>query len=229
VSVRFVAHPSREVQAQALAGAVADDLRAALDARGVARLAVPGGTTPGPFLTRLGALPLDWDRIAVTLTDERWVPTSSDRSNQRLLSQTLFRGPAAAAEFVPLYGAASEPAQAMEAICASLARIALPLDVAVLGMGEDMHVASLFPGADRLAAALADDAPPAMALRAPGAGEARVTLTAPALNAARKAYLLIQGPAKRAALARAQAADPLSAPVRVVLDRDGPTEVCYAD
>ena len=230
MTARLVEHPSREAQAQALAEAVAADLRAALDARGVARIAVPGGTTPGPFLTRLGGLPLDWDRIAVTLTDERWVPTSSDRSNQRLLSDTLFRGPAAAAAFAPLYGATAEPAQAMDAICASLGRIALPLDVAVLGMGEDMHAASLFPGADRLAAALADDAPPAMALRAPGAGEARVSLTAPVLRAARKAYLLIQGPAKRAALARAAAAkDATEAPVRVVLDRDGPTEIFYAD
>ncbi len=230
MTARLVEHPSREAQAQALAGAVAADLQAALDARGVARLAVPGGATPGPFLTLLGDQLLDWDRIAVTLTDERWVPVSSDRSNQRLLSNTLFRGPAAAAEFVPLYGATAEPSQAMAAICAALDRIALPLDVVVSGMGEDMHTASLFPGADRLSAALADDAPPAMALRAPGAAEARVTLTAPVLRGASKAYLLIHGLAKRAALDRARAAaDAMAAPVRVVLDRDAPTEICYAD
>jgi 6-phosphogluconolactonase len=229
MTAHLIEHASRAEQAQALASAVAADLQSVLQARGVARLAVPGGTTPGPFLTLLGAAPVDWDRIAVTLTDERWLPTSSDRSNQRLLGETLFAGPAAAAEFVPLYGATHDPADSIDAIHASLKRIALPLDVIVLGMGEDMHTASLFPGADRLAAALSDDAPPAMALRAPGAGEARVTLTAPVIRGAGKAYLLIQGAAKRAALDKAAGARIEDAPVRVVLDRTGPTQVFYAD
>jgi 6-phosphogluconolactonase len=219
----------RAAQAAALAEAVAADLSAALRARGRATLAVPGGTTPGPFLTALGDRSLDWERIAVTLTDERWVPVSSDRSNQRLLAETLFRGPAAAAEFAPLYGATAEPADAMGAICATLKRIALPLDVVVLGMGEDMHTASLFPGADRLAQALADGAPPAMVLRAPGAPEARVTLTAPVLKGAGRAYVLIQGPAKRAAMEKAATLPAGDAPVRVVLDRAGPTTAFYAD
>jgi 6-phosphogluconolactonase len=228
MSWTMVGHDSREAQAAALADAVAADLQAALDAKGRATLAVPGGTTPGPFLTALGGKPLDWERIAVTLTDERWVPVSSERSNQRLLAATLFRGAAAGAEFVPLYGATAEPADAMGAICTALERIALPLDVVVLGMGEDMHTASLFPGADKLAQALADDAPAAMALRAPGAEEARVTLTAPVLKKAGKAYLLIQGAAKRAALEKAAGAKLADAPVRAVLDRGGPTEAFWA-
>jgi len=223
-------HPSRDAQAQALAEAVAADLRAALSARGRATLAVPGGTTPGPFLTLLGAMPLDWEHVGVTLTDERWVPPSSPRSNQRLLSETLFKGAAAAAEFAPLYGATDDPADGLSAVAITLKQLILPLDVAVLGMGEDMHTASLFPGADRLRAALADDAPPVLALRAPGAEEARVTLTAPVLQAAKTAYLLIQGPGKRAALAQAQAAKSAEdAPVRVILDRSGPTTIHYAD
>jgi 6-phosphogluconolactonase len=229
MTAALVAAPDRPAQAAALAEAVAADLRAALAARGRARLAVPGGTTPGPFLTRLGAADLPWERVGVTLTDERWVPTSSDRSNQRLLGETLFAGPAAAAEFVPLYGATQDPAESIDAIRASLDRIALPLDVIVLGMGEDMHTASLFPGADTLASALAPDAPPAMAVRAPGAAEPRVTLTAPVIRGAGAAYLLIQGAAKRAALERAADARIEDAPVRVALDRTGPTQVFYAD
>lgn len=230
MSVTIVERPNRAALAEALAEAVAADLQAALDARRRATLAVPGGTTPGPFLTALGGMPLNWERVAVTLTDERWLPVSSDRSNQRLLAQTLFRGPAAAAEFVPLYGATAEPSDGMPAIVRALEQIVLPLDVAALGMGEDMHTASLFPGADRLRAALAPDAPPAMALRAPGAAETRVTLTAPVLRRAGTAYLLITGPAKRAALEKALAATDIeAAPVRAVLTRTGPTTIFYAD
>ncbi len=230
VETAIEAFPSREALAEALADRVAADLKAALDTRGRGTLAVPGGTTPGPFLAALGAKPLNWERIAVTLTDERWVPTSSDRSNQRLVGETLFRGAAAAAEFAPLYGATAEPAQSMDAICASLDRLVLPLDVVVCGMGEDLHTASLFPGADKLRRALADDAPPALAMNAPGAPEPRVTLTAPVLRGAAHAYLLIVGAAKREALARAEAeTDEEAAPVRVLLTRTKPLTVFYAD
>jgi 6-phosphogluconolactonase len=216
--VEIVEHADRETLSRALAERVAQDLRAALDRRGRATLAVPGGGTPGPFLTALGGMALNWDRVAVTPTDERWVPTSSERSNQGMLGRTLFTGAAAAAEFVPLYGATAEPAQAMDAICASLSRLILPLDVVVAGMGDDMHTASLFPGADHLRAALAEDAPPAMAMRAPGAAEPRVTLTGPALRRAGRIYLLITGDEKRQTLARAAGRDAETAPVRTLLD-----------
>jgi 6-phosphogluconolactonase len=205
-------------------------LRAALAARGRATLAVPGGTTPGPFLTRLGQAALDWERVGVTLTDERWVPAGDPRSNQRLLAETLFAGPAAAAEFVPLYAGTPEPEMALDAIAMSLGRIVLPLDLCVLGMGEDMHTASLFPGALGLEAALAPEAPPVAALRVPGVKERRISLTAPVLRGAGQVMLLIRGAAKRAALERALAArSAREAPVRVVLDGPAPVTVHYAD
>ncbi|MBR28271.1 MAG: 6-phosphogluconolactonase [Rhodobacteraceae bacterium] len=219
-------YASRALLMTGLADLLADRL-SALTRTGRARIAVPGGTTPGPMLTRLGAAPLAWDRVAVTLTDERWVPTSSDRSNQKLLAGTLFAGVAAAAEFVPLYGGPREPDDALGGIAASLASLCLPLDIAVLGMGADMHTASLFPGGVGLAAALAPDAPPVAAIRAAGADEPRITLTAPTLAGARERHVLIAGPDKRAALDRAlEATDPAEAPIRVVLD--GAT-VHYAD
>lgn len=225
----IVTLPAEEL-GRALAERVAGDLRAALTSRGRARLAVPGGTTPGPFLTALGTADLDWERVAVTLTDERWVPTGDPRSNQRLVAETLFRGRAAAAEFVPLYGATAEPADSLSAIATALSQIALPLDVAVLGMGGDMHTASLFPGALGLAAALKGDAPPVAAITAPGAAEPRITLTAPVLSGAGKRYLLIRGAEKRAALDRALTAQgPEEAPVRVVLDAPGGATIFHAE
>jgi 6-phosphogluconolactonase len=84
-------------------------------------------------------------------------------------------------------------------------------------MGADMHTASLFPGADLLAQALAADAPPVMALRADAAGEPRITLTAPVLKGAFHTHILITGPEKRAAIERAATLPERDAPVRAVL------------
>lgn len=201
-----------------LAEIVAGELRTALDQHAHATLAVPGGTTPGPFLTALSDADLDWSRVRVMLTDERFVPESSDRSNTRLLRGTLLQNRAAAAMLVPFYREADAPEDVLDALGQSIGA-ALPLDVCVLGMGADMHTASIFPGADRLAEALSPDAPPLLPMRAPGAPEPRLTLTAPVLAAARHIHVLIQGQDKVDALAQAQAEnDRAVAPIRVALD-----------
>ncbi|MGF1502119.1 MAG: 6-phosphogluconolactonase [Paracoccaceae bacterium] len=217
---RIEEYPDTEL-GPALAARVAEDLIEALAERATAALAVPGGTTPVFFLRALGRVDLPWERVTVTLTDERQVSVDSPRSNQRLLAETLFAGRAAAACFVPLYAAGA----GAEAIGLSLTPL-LPLDVCVFGMGEDGHIASLFPGALGLAAALAPDAPPAVETRPPGGEEPRITLSAPVIAGARKRYLLIKGEPKRAAL-DAAAADP-SAPFSAVLAAGGQTDVYYA-
>ncbi len=201
--------------AQALARAVAADLAAGIAARGAAVLAVPGGATPRRFLDALAAQPLAWERVTLTLTDERRVPADDARSNERLLRETLLA--VAPARFVPLRGAAVDADAELAEVAARIAALPLPFDAVVLGMGEDGHCASLLPDGDRLAAAL-DPAGAARVLpmRAPSVPEPRLTLTLPALTATRALYLHIEGAAKRAVLARALAA-PASAPVARVL------------
>ena len=214
--MRWETAETREALADLLAAKVAKALCEAVETRGRASLAVPGGTTPGPFLTRLGQSEVPWEQVAVTLTDERWVPVSSERSNQALLAKTLFAGFAASAEFVPLYTATPGPADGLPSVETALRQIVLPLDVAVLGMGEDGHTASLFPGAIGTEAALDPAGERVVAeITAAGQPEPRVTLTAPALSAARTLCLLIHGEAKRRVLETAAE----DAPIRAVLDR----------
>lgn len=212
-----------ETLGPALAARVADDLKAAIAANGTARLAVPGGSTPGPFLTALGAVDLPWQKVTVTLTDERCVPADHERSNQRTLRRTLLAGRAGECRFVPLYDDGSGGAVDIAD--------ALPLDVCVLGMGDDMHTASLFPGSPELPRALRpEDGAALVSVTAPGAPEPRVTLSAPVLTAAPRLYLLIQGPKKRAALDRAISVDdPLAAPIGAVLTAAPRPVVFYAD
>ncbi|WP_245622505.1 6-phosphogluconolactonase [Pseudoxanthomonas dokdonensis] len=203
--------------AQALARQVAADLRAALDARGQACVALSGGTTPLRFLQALSQQPLDWSRLQVTLVDERWVPAEHPRSNAGLIRQHLLQGPAAAATLLPLYRPVGQPEDALTAVAASLPP---RLDVAVLGMGTDGHTASFFPGGDHLAEAL-DPASTAtlLPMRAEGAGEPRITLTLPVLLTAGHLYLHIEGAQKQAVLAAAATGEGAGAdyPIRQVL------------
>ena len=213
--MRLVEYPSRAALMAGLAAVIAGQLRAV---SGPVTLSVPGGTTPGPVFDALSGEDLDWGRVAVLLNDERWVGEDSPRSNTRLVRERLLVGRAAEATLVPMYMPAPQPEERLDVLAKGIAPH-LPITVLLLGMGGDMHTASLFPGADRLAEALAPDAPVLMALRADAAGEARITLTARILQAAQNIHILITGADKRAALERAVTLPPMEAPVRVVLDQ----------
>lgn len=214
----FEEYPDREIMMMTLADRIASELKGVLMTHESATLAVPGGTTPGPIFDTLCAVDLDWPRITVMLTDERWVPEDSDRSNTALLRRRLLTEKAAGAQFFPFYNGDETPETALDGLNAAIAPH-LPISVLLLGMGADMHTASLFPGADRLADALDAHAPPLMAMRAPGAPEPRLTLTAPVLAGAMSTHIVITGADKRAALDTARKlGDPAQAPVCAVLD-----------
>jgi 6-phosphogluconolactonase len=206
----------RQQLADALAEAVAGNLKAGVAATGNASLAVSGGTTPVLFLKALAARnDVPWDSVIVTLVDERWVPETSDRSNARLVKDNLLQGRAADAMFVPLYqgGDTPDPAAAGHA----QGSVSQPLDAVVLGMGNDGHTASFFPGGDNLSEALTGEGP-VVAMRAPGAGEPRVTLTLKRLLSARALYLHIEGEEKARTLEKALGEGPVEAmPVRAIL------------
>jgi len=221
-------YPDKAVLAEDLAEIVAEQLAEAIRKNGRASLAVPGGTTPGAFLRALAEQDVDWAKVQVMLTDERFVDEASPRSNTRLLKDTLLQGKAAAATLVPMVMAGAMPEDVLAALEAGI-KPALPLDVVVLGMGEDMHTASLFPGADRLEEALSPDAPILLPMRAKGAGEPRLTLTAPVLQAAGNVHVLITGAGKMAALMTAFEEGPTeAAPIRVVLALPE-TEIHFAE
>ena len=214
--MEFVEYPDREMMMMDLANRIAGELKSCLFQHEWASFAVPGGTTPGPIFDDLSSADLDWSRVHVMLTDERWVPEDHDRSNTRLLRERLLVDRAAEATYVPLYAPTETPEASLDALSAAI-EPELPLSILLLGMGADMHTASLFPGADRLDEALSKSAPPLMAMRAPGAPEPRITLTAPVLSGAMTTHILITGAEKREALERARHLKPHDAPVAAVL------------
>ena len=220
--IRMHAFADGAALARALAAAVAADLAAALAAGRLASLAVSGGNTPRAFLQALATQALDWPRVVVTLVDERWVPESSARSNAALVRQHLLQGPAAAVRFVPLYRPAARPEDAVGEVENDLRALPRPLDVVVLGMGGDGHTASFFAGGDHLGQAL-DPAATALVLpmRAPAAGEARITLSLPPIASARHPYLHVEGAEKLRVLAAAVAGTGAGRayPIRRVLEQ----------
>jgi 6-phosphogluconolactonase len=191
-------------QAAALAEQVAERLRAALAERPQALLAVSGGSTPKAFFEHLSRERLDWPKVQVTLVDERWVPDSDERSNARLVKTHLLQHAASGARLIPLYTGDPTPEAGLAEAETRIDALPLPFDVVVLGMGDDGHTASFFPGGNHLAEAL-DLAGSARVLpmQAPAAGEPRITLTLPTLLETRALFLLVCGEKKRELLAAA--------------------------
>jgi 6-phosphogluconolactonase len=193
------------IQATALAERIAERLRMGLAERGHAVLAVSGGSTPKQLFEQLSREQLDWSRVQVTLVDERWVPDTDERSNARLVQSLLLQHAAAAASFVPLYTGDASPEAGLATASARIGALPLPFDAVVLGMGDDGHTASFFPGGDHLAEALdLDGHARVLPMHAPGASEPRITLSLPTLLETRALYLLVAGEKKRDLLADAR-------------------------
>lgn len=225
-------YDNRETLAEALAVGIAAVLAGAISTRGVATIALSGGSTPKLLFERLARTDIDWHDVTVTLVDERWVPESHERSNAGLLRTHLLKDRATAAQFLPLYVACETPEDARDDLHDRFRQVTRPFDVVVLGMGNDGHTASYFPGADSLDAAIDPQGQELVVpIRAPGAGEPRVTLTLPMLIDARFLALHIEGDDKLESYESAREAGPVAdMPVRAVLraDRNEPLNVFWA-
>lgn len=206
-----------------LASFIADKLRIALAQHGRASLAVSGGRTPAGMFRALRDIDLDWARVDITLVDERWVPANHADSNERLTRENLLAGRAANANFYSLVSDAASPHEGLAGIESRLSAFKSPIDILILGMGDDGHTASLFPQAPELEAACASEAMLA-AITPVTAPHQRITLTLPAIAAAASVVVHITGESKKALLETALSEDkPVSAqyPIRRVLDRVG--------
>lgn len=215
-----------EALAEALAAHVQQALAAALRERPTATLVVSGGSTPRPFFERFRTLDLPWDRLTITLADERWVPVDHPESNERMVRETLLQGAASQARWVGLKTTHGTVDAAAGAACHGRIAPLRPFDVVILGMGTDGHTASLFPHAPSLAAGLdLDSGQNCVAVAeepGPGARRARISLTLPALLDSRWIVLHCTGEEKWQVYQRARTPGADSElPLRAVL-REAP-------
>jgi 6-phosphogluconolactonase len=197
--------------------------RLAASARAGGQIALPGGSTPRAAYERLASIELDWSGCTLWFGDERCVPPDDERSNFGMVRAALLErlaGPAPSVkrmlgELGPHEGADAYERELHEALGEGLPE----LDLVLLGLGPDAHCASLFPGQDTLAErrrAVVGVERPGLAPWVP-----RVTLTLPAINAAREVVFLVSGEDKAEAVARAFAAPDPSAPASLVAPASG--------
>lgn len=214
---------------EALAQRITTNLTAAIAQRGNATLALSGGSTPKPLLEHLSQLPIEWAKVTITQVDERWLDESHPDSNARLIRQYLLKNQASAAQFVSMKTGENSPFTAEASASQKLSAFSQGIDVIVLGMGDDGHTASFFPGADTLATALdlANELT-CVAVTPPVAPHPRMTLSLAAVLRARHLYLHITGEQKLRVLQQAACPGPdAELPIRSVLFRAQPPVQIY--
>ncbi len=193
-------YPNVSILAEGLADYAAEVLSTALVRQEKASLIVPGGSTPRIYLPALAAKALPWRRIAITLSDERWVDTGSPDSNEHLVKTCLLDRLKEQPHFVGLKTSHEQPEAAIQEIQRRLKALPQPFTLTVLGLGEDGHIASLFPGLDldgipKIAEYCLVAAPPV-------APSLRVSLSLEVLSRSERIALVVTGKTKRQLLDR---------------------------
>ena len=201
---QIVEFADRTALAAAIAAQIVADLERALAKDGEASLIVPGGTTPVAVFEQLKATRIAWEKVTIIPCDERWVAPEHADSNEGLIKRHLMTGVVAKARFISLYRPRSTPAKALKEVTKAIATIGQPFSSVFLGMGEDGHFASLFPGRAEAEKALATDlAASVMVLTEPAKGHRRIGLTLASLIHCSHVLLAVTGAEKRIVLDRA--------------------------
>ena len=231
IEAEFWDYDSIEEMADAVAGDIGFIVESAIDARGAALLALPGGNTPKPIYKKLAAAKLEWKRVTLIPGDERLVPMQSELSNVRAIAQAFLP---TGARVIPITGDIADYHLAGNSADARLQDLKWPPDLVWLGMGADGHTASIFPGPDledaltapksRRAVGVMPDPMPA------DAPVARVTLTRAAILSARTILIAITGQPKRDLLEQAiKDGHSSKLPIgRVLAECDQPIDVHWA-
>lgn len=215
-------YPNSQLLIEDLAAYIVKDLKQAIDKKGHASIAVSGGKTPIPLFKLLSQQDLDWHNVFITLVDDRWVDDTDDASNEKLVLTYLLQNKAKLANFVGLKNSCDNPFNGAEITDKILNKIPMPLDVLILGMGEDGHTASLFPGAANLRAGLDMKSGRKVVGMTPlTAPLDRITLTLPTILDSQNIYLHLVGESKMQVLQQAEKGDDINQmPIRAILQQN---------
>lgn len=219
----------REAASAAAAKVLASALARRLDAQKAASLVVSGGTTPGRTFQLLAQQELDWSRVRVLASDDRWVPADHEDSNEKLIRETLLTGNAGAAEFVSYFAAGISPAERCDSLNDEIRLLPFPFACSLLGMGSDGHFASLFPDADNLADGLDYDSQQmCLAVETEASPYSRISLTLSALSRSDQIALLFFGDDKWAVYKAARDGNKQFPVAHLLRQRRSPVNIYWA-
>jgi len=222
---------SRKQLDEAFAENVSEILQAAIALKGKASIAVSGGSTPKEFFKVLSKKDIDWKKVTITLADERWVDINSDASNTRLVHENLLQNSASAAKFFHLKQGEKLCEETLNDLNLAANNALLPLDVVILGMGEDGHTASLFPCSEQIEQGLdLTNENSLMKVEPKTAPHQRITFSFAALKKSKHTFLHICGASKKQVLDKALSSnDIFEMPIRAFLQGEGiDTQVYWA-
>ncbi len=197
VTVKFNVCSSLDETLQALKAALLSSIDKSIKAKDHCAIALAGGGTPQPLYRELSHSKLPWYKLTVTLTDERWVPTDHQDSNQNMITQCLLNQAGSELKFIPLKNNFASAIEGEAGCEASLSAQMKQLDVVVLGMGDDGHFASIFPDTDNVSVLLDQSTPQKCMAVSPPGKQPRMSLTLSYLLTAKVIYLLITGDKKK--------------------------------
>lgn len=237
MNIKNFLYSTRKELYQKAANQCAAQITRGIEKQGRASIAVPGGSTPAPVFELLSKMSLDWHNVLVAPTDERWVEATESTSNQKLLQETLLVNQAKSARLMPMKNSAASASQGVEESERSINELDRPFDLVMIGMGNDGHFASLFPGSNPFEQAMDLENPNScIAIDATGcsvAGEntERMSLTLSAILDAKLVMILINGNDKLEVLRCAEKENnPSDKPIAALLNQDKtPIEVYWAE
>jgi 6-phosphogluconolactonase len=220
---------TREAASIAASQRIAGALHRRLDAQASASLVVSGGTTPIQCFADLAAQDIDWQRVGVLASDDRWVPSDHEDSNEKLIRENLLVGKAAAADFMPYYAANLTIESRCDELNLDIRFAPFPFACSLLGMGADGHFASLFPDAENLAAGLdLESTNFCLPIKTQASPYLRISLTLAALSRSDDIVLLFFGDDKRAVYEEAKTSKGRYPVSRLLLQKRAPVHTYWA-
>jgi 6-phosphogluconolactonase len=220
---------SREEASAAAAERIAEALTRRLENQKAASLVVSGGTSPVQCFEALAHKDIDWSRVGIIPSDDRWVPSEHDDSNERLVRNKLLVNGAASADLLPFFASEVSVEERAAALDQEIRFAPFPFACSLLGMGTDGHFASLFPDAENLAEGLdLESRTLCLPVKTAASPHARISLTLAALSRSDEIVLLFFGDEKRIIYDKAKAGNARYPVTRLLRQKRAPVFVYWA-
>jgi 6-phosphogluconolactonase len=220
---------SREEASTAAAERIAGALTRRLENQKAASLVVSGGTSPVQCFEALAHKDIDWSRVGIIPSDDRWVPREHDDSNEKLMRDKLLVNGAASADLLPFFANEVSVEERAAALDQEIRFAPFPFACSLLGMGTDGHFASLFPDAENLAEGLdLESRTLCLPVKTAASPHARISLTLAALSRSDEIVLLFFGDEKRVIYDKAKAGNARYPVTRLLRQKRAPVYVYWA-